>query len=98
MPTKAQLIESGERLTCISGDVTMYAEKRDGYLGYTSTFDPVSGDWEVKYHPDFYTIAYHRSSEMMPAYHTSEFETLAALISEMRKDDLRRWSIVRFEE
>lgn len=97
MPTKAQLIESGERLTCISGDVTMYAEKRDGYLD-NRTFDPVSGDWAYVYHPDFYTIAYHLSSEMMPAYHTSEFETLAALISEMRKDDLRRWSIVRFEE
>jgi hypothetical protein len=99
MTTKAQLIESGERLTRTIGDVTMYAERQDGHLiycaeiyGYPITGEPITA-WKL----DYYTIAYHRSHEMMPAYFIREFSTLDALIAVMREDDLRRWRVVVFD-
>jgi hypothetical protein len=90
MPTKAQLIESGERLARTVNDTFMCAEKRDGY-------EYPIGEM-VEYQPDFYVIAYYRAGEMMPAYHIERFSTLDQLIAAMRVDDLRKWSIVRFDE
>jgi len=83
--TKISAVDHEEMLYVEIGNVTLYAKSIDGY------------EVEDGYRSDYYVITSHDGE--MPAFHTSEFDTLQELANEMRKiADLRTWKFVKYDD